>query len=157
MTTLPDPRKRPTIRHRTRTRPSNRYIAPIILISLLAFILQMAWMRDNWGHVTRRTDHVPLDPELLSRQRLIMQYECEYCLGIGLRRDPDYPGERILCDICFGRGYHEARRYYDDDRMCLNCGGMGRVYDEAGVAEFCSRCDGRGMVEIEEAVDRDIP
>ncbi len=155
--TLPDPRKRPSIRRPLVRRSSNKYVGPIIFVSLLALVLQMAWMRDNFGQLARRTDRVPFDPDLVDRlsQRLIVQYECEYCLGSGLRSDPDRPGERVLCAICRGVGYHSARRYYEDDRMCLNCGGMGRTYDEAGIADFCSLCDGRGMVSIEGALDRD--
>jgi hypothetical protein len=142
---------RPTIRHRRVVRQPNRFVGPILVVGLLALLLQMYWMQRNWGEISRRTDHVPLDPELLSKltAKLITLYECEHCLGNGLLDDPERPGERVLCAVCYGVGYHATRRYTDEDRMCLNCGGMGRLFDEHGEVHFCTRCGGRGVVELE--------
>ncbi len=141
---------RPVMRHRRPVREPNRYVIPIIIVGLLALILQMYWMQEHWGDVVKRDDHMPFDTALIDKlkARIINLYECEYCLGSGLLDDPDQPGERLLCEICHGVGYNATRRYTDDDRMCLACGGMGRRYDDDGETGLCTRCDGRGIVEI---------
>ena len=143
---------RPSIRHRRVVKQPNRYVGLVALVVTVALLLQVYWIQSNFGDLASRTDHPPLDQELLDRltARLITLYECEYCLGNGSVNDPDRPGERMLCTICFGVGYHATRRYTEEDRMCITCGGMGRRYDEHGDAEFCPRCDGRGMVVMED-------
>lgn len=142
--------QRPTLRHRRPVRQPNRFIGPIIILGILALLLQMYWMQQNWGELARRDDHTPLDQELLDEMqgRMITRYECEHCMGNGSITDPDQPGEKKMCPICYGVGYHDTRRYTDADRMCITCGGMGRRYDEHGHAEYCPRCNGRGVVEF---------
>lgn len=146
------PNTNPSIRHRRVVREPNRWVAPIIIMGILALVLQMMWMQHNWGEMARRTDHVGLDPALIDKlkTKTIVLYECEHCLGSGLLGDPSMGEERELCLICFGVGYHPTRRYTDVDRMCLNCGGMGRHYNEAGEVEYCPRCAGRGIIETDD-------
>ncbi len=144
------PAMRPSIRHRRAVREPNRYVGPIIIVGVIALVMQMFWMQSNWGEMARRTDHTPLDAALIDKlqAKILTLYECEYCHGNGLLDDPDQPGEKMLCEICQGVGHNTTRRYTDDDRMCIACGGMGRRYDDHGHADFCTRCAGRGIVEI---------
>lgn len=153
------PMPRPSIRRPHVKRQSNRFVVPIIMVSIIAIFWQMAWMQRNWGELTRRRDFEGLDADWLRRlqAKIIVLYECDYCSGSGLIDNPDLPGERILCGICQGVGYHPTRRFQETDRMCINCGGMGRYYDGDGNAEYCPRCDGRGLVEIEELDDVRYP
>lgn len=146
------PAVRPSIRHRRPVREPNRFVVPIIIIGIIALIMQMYWMQEHWARVARRDDHTPLDMALIDKlkARILTVYECEYCLGSGSLDDPDIPGERIMCTICQGVGYNTTRRYTEDDRMCIACGGMGRRYGPEGEAQQCERCKGRGMVEIYE-------
>lgn len=143
---------RPTIRHRRTVRQPNRFVGPIIIMVLTALVLQMFWMQRNWGEITRRGDYTEFDAELLDKlkSKIIHLYECEYCVGNGSLPDPDDPAERVMCEICHGVGYHATRRYTDDDRMCLACGGMGRRYSDSGQATLCIRCDGRGIVQFQD-------
>lgn len=147
----PDP-TRAAIRHRRPVKQPNRYVGPIIIIGVIALILQMYWMQQNWSELSRRGEYAPFDEAMIEKlkAKVINLYECEYCSGSGLLEDPDQPGERILCPICWGVGYHATRRYSDEGHMCLACGGMGRHYDEAGHAVVCARCEGRGIVEFED-------
>ncbi len=143
---------RPSIRHRRPVRQPNRFIVPIFIVGVIAVLLQIYWMQHNWREMTRRHDAVVFDEEFfeLWQAKFLTHYECEYCQGSGLLDDPDAPGERMLCPICWGVGYHATRRHAEGDRMCLACGGMGRHYDDDDDEEavFCSRCEGRGIVEF---------
>ncbi len=143
---------RPSIRHRRVPRQQNRFVAPVMLLAVLALVMQMYWMQNNWGEMVRREDRQPMSTELmdLMRAKVITMYECDYCSGSGVLDDPDVPGERMLCGICQGVGYQLTRRFTPQDRMCLNCGGMGRIFsdDRQQEADFCPRCDGRGLIEF---------
>ncbi len=152
---LGPPVPRPSIRRHVVKREPNRFVIPIIIISVIAVFWQMTWMQRNWGEVTRRTDYERMDPDWLSRfqARFLVHYECDHCAGSGLKPTDDPFGERELCPICEGVGYQTARRFRDTDRMCVNCDGMGRLYDEDGTVGFCPVCGGRGMVEMEEEGD----
>ena len=41
------------------------------------------------------------------------------------------------------------RPFDAQDVICSACGGMGRIETDAGGAETCPRCDGRGFVRTE--------
>lgn len=153
------PPPRPSIRRRHVKRESNKFVVPIIIVSIIAIFWQMAWMQRNWGTISRRTDYEGLDADWLRRlqAKIIVLYECDHCSGSGLVDDVEQPGRRALCDICQGVGYQPTRRFTDADRMCINCGGMGRHYNADGQAEYCPRCQGRGLVEIEEFDDVRYP
>lgn len=137
-----------SIYRRPATRRRNHFIGPIILLGFIAIVLQLNWMQRNRPTLER----LPLDPELVDRfrTRLITMYECDTCSGSGLYPRPTSPGQPELCPICFGVGYHATRRLTDGDRMCITCGGMGRHFNEHGEPEFCPRCGGRGMVDMDE-------
>jgi len=140
---------RPSLRHRRPVRQPNKYVGPIIMVGILALVLQLMWMNRHWGELTRQ-EYTAFDASLIDKlkAKIIHLYECEYCRGNGLLDDPDEPGERILCEICWGVGYHATRRYTEGDRMCLACGGMGRRYDDHEHAVPCTRCEGRGITEL---------
>lgn len=156
---LGPPVPRPSIRRPVVKRQTNKFVVPIIIVSVIAIFWQMAWMQRNWGEVTRRTDYERMDPDWLDRfrSRFLVEYECNYCTGSGLKPSDDPFGERELCKICQGVGYQTARRFKDSDRMCAQCGGMGRVRDEVGRVDYCSVCGGRGMTEREEEGDVRYP
>jgi hypothetical protein len=136
-------------RYRRMPRNSNPYIGPIIAVSIIILFFQARWM----GQQKREyigSERPQWDPAFWKslRSKVINIYECDHCQGNGLLSDPDNPEIRTLCPICHGVGYHATRRYTEDERMCVSCGGMGRVMDEQGHARHCTRCDGRGVVVI---------
>ena len=146
------PPLRPTIRHPRAAHKTNRYIGPVMVLCVAALVAQIYWMQTQASRAVRPAAVEGLDPELIDklRTKLITLYECEFCLNSGLQDDPETPGARILCPICFGVGYHAARRISDDERMCLACSGMGRrPLEEEGPVVFCPTCDGRGMVSTQ--------
>jgi hypothetical protein len=70
---------------------------------------------------------------------------CENCMGSG--NVLSELGERSICPICQGVGFHMIRRFDPADRICPFCSGMGRVeLPDTGEVGTCPRCDGRGLV-----------
>jgi len=76
----------------------------------------------------------------------ILQIACDHCEERGFTRDPE-TRDIELCPVCFGLGYHWARKINDNESICAACGGMGRIYDPTTqTARVCKRCGGRGLI-----------
>jgi hypothetical protein len=138
------------------------YGALILLLVLGGGLLQFQWMQ----HIreTGKTDMVPNvlaeklsrwmmqksgipleDSALSSDAQGIEKIVCETCMGTG--RVLSGPGEKEICPICLGVGFHMVRRFDPADRICPLCAGMGRVErPDTGEVAVCPRCNGRGLV-----------
>jgi len=136
-------------RPRRMPRRGNPYVGPILVVCVIILFFQARWMGQHQQDMFQRVAP-KMDAAFWKslRSKVINIYECDHCRGNGLLSDPDQPDIREICPICFGVGYHATRRYSEDERMCVPCGGMGRLFDENGHARFCTRCEGRGVVVI---------
>jgi len=139
----------------------------MLFIVLLGFVLQFQWM--NHMKETGDTDVVTpafaekikqvmlrkkgLPPDALSTgAKPAEQVPCEHCMEGGTIITPE--GERAICPICFGVGYHMVRRFDPAEKYCPACGGMGRVKSpDTGLVETCVRCNGRGLVLTQTTAD----
>jgi hypothetical protein len=82
-----------------------------------------------------------ISPNTAGAEKII----CEHCMGSGSALSD--LGERSICPICQGVGFHMIRRFDPADRICPFCSGMGRVeLPDTGEVGTCPRCDGRGLV-----------
>jgi len=132
----------------------------IFLLVLVGFILQFQWMSrmketgatdvvspalaDKIKNFMLRKKGLPVDT-LSTEAQATERIPCDTCMGGGTILTPD--GQREICPICLGVGFHVIRRMDPADRLCPLCGGMGRVENpETGRVGTCPRCDGRGLV-----------
>jgi hypothetical protein len=143
-------------------RPKGRgvYGGLIALLVLVAFIVQFKWMQH-----AKETGAISLDSQgLASKLSLWMlqkkgldaeagavdisgaqKIACETCMGTGSVLSGK--GEKEICPICLGVGFHMVRRFDPSDRICPFCVGMGRaVMPDTGAVDTCPRCGGRGLV-----------
>lgn len=130
---------------------NNPYIGLVIVVGFVALVMQAYWMQKNWGTVRTESPMYDADPEFFKKlsARVIHLYECEYCQGNGMVTDSEQSELRVMCPICYGVGYHATRRFGDQERMCIACGGMGRLRSEDGDFNNCVRCGGRGIVFVD--------
>lgn len=137
----------------------------ILGLVLIVFFLQSNWMRQ----VTEKeaTDIVPkgfaeginrlmLRAKGLSTEQDAIpvsadgwgnaeKIDCKVCLGSG--QALSVSGEKEICPICLGVGFHLIRRFELSDRICTFCVGMGRAeLPDIGKVGNCPRCDGRGLI-----------
>jgi hypothetical protein len=110
----------------------NNFVLPVGILVGLLLIGQAFWLSRN-NHL-----FVPFE---------VSRIDCVECARIGTVRDPENPSIRRMCQACFGVGYHQVRRFDEQDVLCAACGGAGRV-DEDGTWRTCRRCDGRGLHRI---------
>jgi DnaJ-class molecular chaperone len=117
-------------------------VVMVLLLSLpVVIFLQSRWISKN-QQVFKKGMFLQLQ---------IKKVECDHCGGTGLVTDAKKPGRVEICPVCFGVGSHAVRKLDPQDALCLLCGGMGRVYDEqAEIAQTCPRCDGRGLIRLQE-------
>lgn len=134
-------------RRRRFMRRSNRFVLPVFLLCAGALIMQIVWVQTHQQDLARQSPLFKADPDLFQRlfRSTITHVECPHCAKSGWIRD-NGTGERSVCPVCHGLGYHPIRRLYDDDQLCPGCAGLGRIMEENGRARNCLRCDGRGFV-----------
>jgi len=151
----------PLISRTRRSRGKTVYSGVIFLLVVVGFFMQFHWM--NQVRESGNTDSV-VSGEFASRLRDWMlrkkglpsdtlsteaqsaeKIPCETCMGSGTFLSPD--GEREICPICLGVGFHMIRRFDPEERLCPFCSGMGRAFSlDTGEAETCPRCKGRGLI-----------
>lgn len=139
------------IRRRPLSKRNNTLIGLIIVAGFLVLIFQAQWMQKNLREIQQASPLATSDPEFFKKlaAKIIHLYECEHCQGSGLIPDPERIGERVMCEVCYGVGYRATRRFGESERMCIACGGMGRIRRPDARVDDCDRCAGRGIVRFE--------
>ncbi len=143
-----------------RAKGKNVFGGLIALLVVVAFFLQLQWMRH-----ARESDAATIAPNSLAEKISQWMVEtkapeagaremdlngaekisCEVCMGTGTVLSGKDATE--FCPICLGVGYHMIRRLDPADRICPACGGMGRLdMPDTGAVEVCPRCSGRGLI-----------
>jgi DnaJ-class molecular chaperone len=79
----------------------------------------------------------------------INRVDCLHCQKVGVVRDAQDNSIMKMCPQCFGVGYHMMRVFDEEDIVCAACGGMGRT-DISGAWRNCERCEGRGMIRLDD-------
>lgn len=161
----------PRIFRAKRSRGKGIYGGVIFLLVLVGFILQFQWM-DRMKE-SGSTDVVPqafaeklkvwmlrkkgMEPDTLSTEaKAAEEIPCRTCMGSGTILTPE--GERLICPICLGVGFHMVRRFDPADHLCPLCAGMGRVeWPDTGEVGTCPRCGGRGLVRSGTSTNADAP
>lgn len=112
----------------------NNFMLPVASLALLFLAGQAYWLSHN--------THM-FAPFAMTR------IDCDTCGKTGVVRDPDNAQIMKMCPVCFGVGYHNIRRFDEEDAVCAACGGMGRT-DIGGAWRTCERCEGRGLYRLNE-------
>lgn len=110
-------------------------LIPVGITAVIVLVMQMKWIEQNADKFVAVTS--------------VEQIPCDYCDGRGIIKNPEDPGEFILCPICFGVGGNTVRYQDEYDTRCPACGGMGRLQDfHTGEFRTCNRCNGRGLIRL---------
>ncbi|MFH0880687.1 MAG: hypothetical protein V2A34_13310 [Lentisphaerota bacterium] len=117
------------------------YTTIIIICAPVFIFLQSVWLSQNQDIFQK---------SIIQLQ--IRRIPCDYCGEVGTVRDPNHPDRpTMICPVCYGIGSHTIRKFDKHDTLCPLCGGAGRVGDApSGYAQECPRCDGRGVIRVEE-------
>lgn len=131
-------------------RPPKIFSSVHLLAALLMILLPVAAFYQSFW----LAEHKHLFAPLLFRVQS-ERIDCPYCHGLGTRPVSGSTTNFVICPICFGVGGHYVRRLPNKHEvLCPACGGMGRVFDpDLGIARFCRRCGGRGLIEILDDVE----
>ena len=140
------------------------YGGVIFLLVLVGFVLQFHWM-NSVQESGMSEEVVPqafaeklkiwmlrkkgIEPDTLSTEaKSAEQIPCETCMGFGTILTPQ--GQREICPICLGVGFHMVRRFDPAEKICPACAGMGRVkMTDTGAGATCPRCGGRGLIRTQ--------
>ena len=126
------------VRHRiTYKKHKALLIAPVVLLCVLVLYFQLDWLKKNYF------SRLPV--------RVMVRMHCDHCHRTGEMRDREAESGFSMCPVCQGVGYNCVRRLSDREALCPACAGMGRIEDmQTGLYRTCLRCDGRGLIQMEE-------